>query len=716
MKKLLVVLLVSMSLGVSIPLCFPDIAQSWEEGLDGEYGGDTSSGGTGTSSGNDDTCSGGGSATGGCDGGGGNTGPSPEEVADEGAAGYEQEAAGLSVNALSANTSLRGWDDYFNESRSTYDGLADSVFGSADRIGGYGARAEDDWQGARSYLSEFDAFELQQLETPSQLLSEIDEIIEKLQGPRLNDPVIVASGIETFTAVDAKYEALLGEIAIKRTYRSTHNAPKSSFGSGWFFNYDTNIVVGRKPLIKEKELLASDLSVKMIDLQADIAETLDLSLAESANAGIALDTAIAELTNMQQASEQYASIIPLIEEYLAGAQSAANAAEELRSQGTEAAGASADQAWGHVTQIQAILDFAIERRQAMESVLVAAEQKLAATKDAANSQIPGVVEQISQYKTEIAAMTTDITERKAKAVAEARAEELRFPNDPYPADPSVYFGAGYIKVIDEEGSPILYRIGEDGQYHPISDHGSDTSVLRETETAYQRVDKHGRITEFAKTGTGRATLTVTRDTNGNETLFTRLGNILTVTDPVERVTTVTYTPEGFISTVVDPQGRTHSYSYQGGQLVGYTDPVGNTWRYGYDGENRLISRTDPLSHVYRYTYDGLGRVLSEIDEAGFAIDYSYDPENRVTTVTDRRGFARQYHYNEAQRVETIVHPDGSSVSFTYDEKNNIASTTNENGATTFFTYTPLTIYSRLPTSSAMSPVTPMNHRLTRWRP
>ncbi|EKD37011.1 MAG: hypothetical protein ACD_75C01288G0001, partial [uncultured bacterium] len=86
-----------------------------------------------------------------------------------------------------------------------------------------------------------------------------DEDNKNTQGSTTGDPVLIASGFESYKAEDLNYKAVSDLITISRQFRSNQTELKSSFGRSWFFNYDTNIVAGRKPLIKEREILTEDL-------------------------------------------------------------------------------------------------------------------------------------------------------------------------------------------------------------------------------------------------------------------------------------------------------------------------------------------------------------------------------------------------------------------------------------------------------------------------
>ena len=132
------------------------------------------------------------------------------------------------------------------------------------------------------FLLQADALDQQAKEMIAQQAAEIifqQNIVQannnKVQGTQLGDPVYIASGVEDFKSVDFKYKTIADVIKIQRRYRSNRGDIESSFGAGWFFNYDTHIVVGRKPFIKERELLTHDLDSQAQALVAQATETFN---------------------------------------------------------------------------------------------------------------------------------------------------------------------------------------------------------------------------------------------------------------------------------------------------------------------------------------------------------------------------------------------------------------------------------------------------------
>jgi YD repeat-containing protein len=127
------------------------------------------------------------------------------------------------------------------------------------------------------------------------------------------------------------------------------------------------------------------------------------------------------------------------------------------------------------------------------------------------------------------------------------------------------------------------------------------------------------------------------------TQYDRAGRVRQMVDAKGVVTDISYTPRGWVSTVVaTPPGgsaRTTSYSYDAvGQVTGVSQPDGSTLSYSYDAAQRLVGVTDAKGNAVSYTLDNMGnRVGEEIkDPAGVlrrGISRSFDALNRLQQAT-----------------------------------------------------------------------------------
>lgn len=88
--------------------------------------------------------------------------------------------------------------------------------------------------------------------------------------------------------------------------------------------------------------------------------------------------------------------------------------------------------------------------------------------------------------------------------------------------------------------------------------------------------------------------------------------------------------------------RSYSYDFRG-NLISYTDTLGNSQHYTYDKAGRPIGSTDPSGRKYTYAYDAWGNILSGTNAAG-ETEYSrtYDSMGHILTETDGEGSTFSY--------------------------------------------------------------------------
>lgn len=124
------------------------------------------------------------------------------------------------------------------------------------------------------------------------------------------------------------------------------------------------------------------------------------------------------------------------------------------------------------------------------------------------------------------------------------------------------------------------------------------------------------------------------------------GRPLQITTPNGVVTTLTYTPRGWLKVLTTRDAAntstrvaTTSYSYDNtGLLKTVTPPDTSVLTYGYDAAHRLTSITDSLGNKVTYTLDNIGNRVAEkaIDPGNVLrrnITRVYDALNRLQSVT-----------------------------------------------------------------------------------
>lgn len=550
-------------------------------------------------------------------------------------------------------------------------------------ISGYLEQGKMSGQRASEILS-------QQLETALALREASDSGNRQTQGSTIGDPVYLASGVEELKLEDLEYRTINSLIEIERRYSSNRAGEDSPFGKGWSFNYDSRVIVGRTPLVRERAALLADY---LPDAAAG-----DLAAKATAELGRAVAALNAAKSSSLKIQEDSVSIQNKLAQLKQERQDTLNKYEKAKNYqadaeknaaiiGTSAARSDAARAKDYRMDIK---DIAEKSELPLENTASSNSSTAQSVSQNAASRIASAQPLVStgQAKVdEVASLAADLQQQALEAAADAAAEAADFPDNPFPADASQYFGKGFLKLVDSSGKPVLFELQADQSYKAVTDNGSYTDRIFAIPGGFQVVSKHGEIRQYRTTGKGYALLAEHIDTNGNKTVFIRSDEVLTaIIDAVGRRTELTYDDDGHITSIVDPLGRTFGYSYDNGRLVKYTDPMEHDWGYQYDDADRLVGRTDPQNNVYLYVYDMEGRVAKEIDKEGYEISYTYDPVNKLTVQTDRLGRKTRYYYNENNRLVRVYHPDMSEESFAYDGRNNIVAKKDGNGQVTTYTY------------------------------
>ncbi|MEC5153482.1 YD repeat-containing protein, partial [Cryobacterium sp. CAN_C3] len=159
----------------------------------------------------------------------------------------------------------------------------------------------------------------------------------------------------------------------------------------------------------------------------------------------------------------------------------------------------------------------------------------------------------------------------------------------------------------------------------------------------------------------------TTDADGNTNLqtFNGAGNPLTTADASGAIATLTYnTTNGTVLTALAPGNGT------------------NKTVYGYN-TNLQLSTVTPVTGsslgVKTYTYDPYGRMASATDGRGNTTRYTYDKDDRLLTTALADGSATVTNtYDTAGRLSTSVSPTGT-ITNTFDQLNRQLSTSNTAG-------------------------------------
>ena len=272
-------------------------------------------------------------------------------------------------------------------------------------------------------------------------------------------------------------------------------------------------------------------------------------------------------------------------------------------------------------------------------------------------------------------------------------------------------------ISDNLGRTVTYTYDENGNLTASSDPmGNTTQYIYDGENRLTRViDPRGntvfavtydgfqppRIATFTEKGetwtiTYYSDRTVKKDSSAHTWTyyFNDLGIIEKVIDPLGNVKQQHHNK--VTSTSLDWQddenGNRTSYTYDAdGNIVGKTDPLGNTWTYTYvAGTGRIETETNPLGVVTRYEYDENGNRTKLIRDFGGVLEnattYTYDGSGNMTSVTDPLANTTTYEYNANGNPTKTTDPLGNITTYTYDGMGNRLTETDALGNTTTHAY------------------------------
>lgn len=184
------------------------------------------------------------------------------------------------------------------------------------------------------------------------------------------------------------------------------------------------------------------------------------------------------------------------------------------------------------------------------------------------------------------------------------------------------------------------------------------------------------------------------DRNGKATtyFYDAQDRLLTITDPVGQVTTLTYGGNR-LQAVVDPVGRTTSFTHDAaGNLIKVTFPDGSTRAFGYDPRHLMTSESDPLGKTTTRTFDWAGRMdsatlpdaslrkVTSVQGAG-AVDPALGlgtvnepiiavPAPTVNTLVNGEGLTTTITTGRFGEATLIIGPDGLSTTMERDNQGN----------------------------------------------
>jgi RHS repeat-associated protein len=163
-------------------------------------------------------------------------------------------------------------------------------------------------------------------------------------------------------------------------------------------------------------------------------------------------------------------------------------------------------------------------------------------------------------------------------------------------------------------------------------------------------------------------------------------------------------PEGNVTNLVSPGGSTNRYAYNWigwlthrydplygtahfqtvrwvydyrGNVVRFTNQMGEATSYGWDKANRLIVVTNPVLGRATAEYDAAGNRTRQTDFDGNAATFGYTPMGRLAAVTNALGETTRVEYDVAGRPARTIFADGARKETAYDAAGRAAVLTDE---------------------------------------
>lgn len=205
-----------------------------------------------------------------------------------------------------------------------------------------------------------------------------------------------------------------------------------------------------------------------------------------------------------------------------------------------------------------------------------------------------------------------------------------------------------VTATDAHGHPISYAYNADDEQTITTRAGHQTEV---------RYDGAGRVSKQID-GLGKIT---TFDYN-------ELDQLVSTTDPLQRLTRRTYDPAGNLSTVVDALNRTTTYSYDEANRttqIAYSDGT-PTESYVYDAAGQLVRSTGGDGAAY-LSYDSLGRLTDyKPNDRTHELWYGYDLAGHLTNLTYSGGQQVTKTYDAAGQMDSVTDPLGNTTTFGFN--------------------------------------------------
>lgn len=194
--------------------------------------------------------------------------------------------------------------------------------------------------------------------------------------------------------------------------------------------------------------------------------------------------------------------------------------------------------------------------------------------------------------------------------------------------------------------------------------------------------------------------------------FDYLGHPQTIIDPNEVVTTLTYSPQGWVTSVNTLNEIIHFEYNAIGDITKLIRGDGNWLAYTWDAARRIIRITNSLEEKvefdldamgnrtavrisdsannltkkHRRIYDELGRLRSAMGATGQTSRVQYDLNDNPTILTNPNSYIHTEAYDSLDRLVRSTDPLNGITQFEYDAQDNLTQIIDPRGARTLYQY------------------------------
>lgn len=189
-------------------------------------------------------------------------------------------------------------------------------------------------------------------------------------------------------------------------------------------------------------------------------------------------------------------------------------------------------------------------------------------------------------------------------------------------------------------------------------------------------DNTGNRITYTLDAMGNRTLEEVRDPSNalaqkRSRVYSALNRLFQELGAQNQTTEYGYDNHGNVTSVKDPLNRITSNQYDAlNRLIQLTDPGLGVTQYAYNGLDALTQVTDPRTLATAYTVDGLGNLtLQASPDTGNTVN-TYDAAGNLLTQTDAKNQVTTYAYDALNRVTLITFHDGSKQAYAYDQNQN----------------------------------------------